>query len=354
MRWEEEEFVYPTQDLHVSRIVPLPPPGDLKRKIGSSERANATVVEGRKTIQGILAGEDGRMLAVVGPCSIHRRDEALDYAARLRDLSERLSDKFFLVMRVYFEKPRTRVGWKGLISDPHMDESADIQQGIEEARAIATVITDMGLPIGSEALDPILIRYLSDCLSWTSIGARTTESQTHREMASGLSMPVGFKNSTDGSIENAVDAMASARHPHSFVGINDAGVTSIIRTRGNPWGHLILRGGRNGGNYQPEYVAHAQQKLREAGLSAAIMVDCSHGNSGKDPARQAEVLGEVMAQKIAGNRSLIGFMLESNLFPGRQNIPTDLSQLRYGVSVTDACIGWEETERILTAAYQRQ
>ncbi|GAB4367598.1 MAG: hypothetical protein Kow009_04530 [Spirochaetales bacterium] len=255
-------------------------------------------------------------------------------------------------MRVYFEKPRTVLGWRGLIFDPALDGSADIPRGLREARKLLLSITEMGLPAGSEVLDPIVPQYITDLLSWASIGARTTESQTHREMASGLSMPVGFKNGTDGSLESAINAMTSSLNPHSFIGIDQDGMTSILRTRGNDTIHLILRGGRMGPNYYEENVERAEEMLQKAGLPVAIVVDCSHMNSGKNHSRQGRVFHAFLHQRNLGRKSLIGFMLESNLFEGNQEIPKDLSNLKYGVSVTDACIGWEETERLLLEAYK--
>jgi 3-deoxy-7-phosphoheptulonate synthase len=252
-------------------------------------------------------------------------------------------------MRVYFEKPRTTIGWKGLVNDPHLDGTYDIETGLKKARGLLLAITEMGLPAATEFLDPIVPQYLADLVSWAAIGARTTESQTHREMASGLSMPVGFKNGTDGTLQTAIDAMGAARHPHSFLGIDQEGVTSIVRTRGNPDGHLVLRGGRAKGNYDPASIADAEASLRKAELPAVLMVDCSHANSGKQHARQEEVWRSVLEQRAAGNTALIGLMIESYLGEGSQPIPTDRSMLHYGVSITDACMGWETTERIVRA-----
>lgn len=317
-----------------------------------TEDANRTVVEGRKVIGRIIRKEDPRVLAIVGPCSIHDPVAALDYARRLAELRKKVLDKVYVVMRVYFEKPRTVLGWRGLIFDPGLDGSADIPRGLREARRLLLTINELGLPAGSEILDPIVPQYITDLLSWASIGARTTESQTHREMASGLSMPVGFKNGTDGSLESAINAMTSSLNPHSFIGIDQEGMTSILRTRGNDTIHLILRGGKMGPNYYEENVERAEEMLKRSGLPEAIVVDCSHMNSGKNHMRQARVFHAFLNQRTRGRKSLIGFMLESNLFEGNQEIPKDLSNLKYGVSITDACIGWEETEKLLLEAYR--
>jgi 3-deoxy-7-phosphoheptulonate synthase len=312
-----------------------------------SEAANATVVDGRDTIRRILHQQDPRFLVVVGPCSIHDVDGAMQYARRLDQLRRELGDRLYLVMRVYFEKPRTTIGWKGLINDPRLDGSYDIETGLRTARRLLLAMTEMGLPTATEFLDPIVPQYIADLVSWAAIGARTTESQTHREMASGLSMPVGFKNGTDGSLQIAMDAMGAARHPHSFLGIDGEGATSIVRTTGNPDGHMVLRGGRQRTNYDPESIAAAGEALGKAGLPAGIMVDCSHANSGKQHARQEEVWRSVIAQRVAGNASLIGMMVESYLGEGNQPFPVDPTQLIPGVSITDACVGWETTERML-------
>ncbi len=342
----------PTQNLRVREILRLLTPRALKAELPMSEAANRFVVEGRAAIERILQQNDPRLLVIVGPCSIHDVAGALDYARRLNALREELADRLFLVMRVYFEKPRTTVGWKGLINDPHLDGSYDIELGLKKARRLLLDITELGLPAGTEFLDPIIPQYIAELISWAAVGARTTESQTHREMASGLSMPVGFKNGTDGSLQIALDALSSARTPHNFLGIDQEGVTSIVRTTGNASGHVVLRGGRVRTNYDPESIAAATAQLRAASLPAALMVDCSHANSGKQHARQEEVWRSAIEQRVAGNTSLIGLMVESNLVEGSQPIPADLSQLRRGVSVTDACVGWETTERMLRYAHQ--
>ncbi len=320
-------------------------PADLKREIPLSEEAERTVIEGRQVIQNILDGRDPRLLMVVGPCSIHDVDAALDYARHLRRLADEVKDSLFIVMRVYFEKPRTTVGWKGLINDPHLNGSFEIEEGLHIARRLLVELAEMGLPLATEALDPISPQYLQDCISWSAIGARTTESQTHREMASGLSGPVGFKNGTDGSLDVAVNALQSVAHPHNFLGIDQAGKVAIIRTRGNRYGHVVLRGGNGKPNYDSVSVALAEQELQKAGVTPNIMIDCSHANSNKDPSLQPLVLENVTNQILEGNRSIIGLMVESNLGWGNQKVPEDLSQLAYGVSITDACIDWDATEQ---------
>ncbi len=341
-----------THDLRVRELAPLVPPRELKAALPVSTVANTTVFTGRQAVENILTREDERLLVVIGPCSIHDPEAALEYARRLRALADELEERLFIVMRVYFEKPRTTVGWKGLINDPHMDGSHDIQAGLRLGREVLLRINELGLPAATEFLDPIVPQYHADLVTWAAIGARTTESQTHREMASGLSMPVGFKNATDGSLQVAVDAMRASRIPHSFLGIDQDGSTSIVRTTGNPFGHVVLRGGRARSNYDPESIASASADLRQAGLPEALMVDCSHANSNKQHARQEEVWRSVVAQRVGGNRALIGLMVESHLAEGAQPIPADLSQLKYGVSVTDACIGWETTERMLRHAHR--
>ncbi|MFG6178184.1 3-deoxy-7-phosphoheptulonate synthase [Halomonas sp. THAF12] len=323
-------------------------PADLKREIPLTEDAERTVIEGRQTIQNILDGRDSRLLMVVGPCSIHDVDAALDYARRLRRLADAVKDSLYIVMRVYFEKPRTTVGWKGLINDPHLNGSFEIEEGLHIARRLLVELAELGLPLATEALDPISPQYLQDCISWSAIGARTTESQTHREMASGLSGPVGFKNGTDGSLDVAVNALQSVAHPHNFLGIDQAGKVAIIRTRGNRYGHVVLRGGNGKPNYDSVSVALAEQELNKAGVTPNIMIDCSHANSNKDPSLQPLVLENVTNQILEGNRSIIGLMVESNIGWGNQKIPEDHSQLAYGVSVTDACIDWDATEQAFT------
>lgn len=345
--------MYRTQDLHVKEIVRLSSPRELKAQTPSDEAVNATVARSRERVIRILRQEDPRILVVIGPCSIHDEKGALEYAERLNGLRKEFADKMEIVMRVYFEKPRTTIGWKGLINDPHLDGSQDIETGLKIARRLLLQITGMGLPAATEFLDPIVPQYIADLITWAAIGARTTESQTHREMASGLSMPVGLKNSTDGSLQIAIDAMGATRHAHSFLGINDDGVTSIVRTSGNPHAHVVLRGGRAKTNYDAESIRAAEQKLISEKLPPVLMVDCSHANSEKKFAKQEDVWRSVIQQRIEGTRSLIGLMIESNLLEGSQPIPNDLKDLLYGVSLTDSCIGWETTERMLRWGHEK-
>jgi 3-deoxy-7-phosphoheptulonate synthase len=337
--------------LNVVEITRLASPNAIKHELPASNECTHAVAQGRETIRDILRGEDPRMLVVVGPCSIHDEKGALEYAERLAALRAELESTLYIVMRVYFEKPRTTVGWKGLINDPHLNGTADIETGLRIARQLLLKITELGVPAGTEFLDPIVPQYIADLVSWAAVGARTTESQTHREMASGLSMPVGFKNATDGSLQIALDAMQSARSPHSFLGIDQDGFTSVVRTKGNPDGHVVLRGGRGSTNYDADSIAAAVDALEKAGYNLALMVDCSHANSMKKFANQEEVANSVIAQRAAGEDTLIGLMIESNLYEGNQSIPDDLSQLKYGVSVTDACVSWETTERMLRHAH---
>ena len=343
----------PTTNLHVKETVRLPAPRELKDTLPTTEAANTTVVNGRKAIIRILKREDPRLLVVVGPCSIHDPKGALEYARRLQALRQEFADQFEVVMRVYFEKPRTIVGWKGLIYDPNLDGSDHIQHGLRIGRELLMEINAMGLPAATEFLDPVVPQYIADLVSWAAIGARTTESQTHRQMASGLSMPVGFKNGTDGGLQIAIDAMQSAMRPHSFLGIDQEGFTSIVRTTGNPDGHVVLRGGRLTTNYDAASIREAAATLQKCGLPPVLMVDCSHANSGKQHARQEEVWRSLIEQRLAGTPPLLGVMIESNLHEGSQSIPKNLADLRYGVSVTDACLGWDVTERILRSGYQQ-
>jgi 3-deoxy-7-phosphoheptulonate synthase len=343
--------IQPTENLHVESAVSLISPVDLDAELPATPRQNRTVVEGRATIQQILSRTDRRMMVIVGPCSIHDDKAAIEYAQRLADLRRRVIDRLFLVMRVYFEKPRTTTGWKGLINDPYLNGSFDIARGLRIARGLLLEITGLGVPTATEMLDPITPQYIDDLVCWAAIGARTTESQTHRQMASGLSMPVGFKNSTEGNLQVAVDAMNAARSSHAFLGMDEQGRTAVIKTRGNPWGHPILRGGRQTSNFNPEAVADASALLAKANLPANLMVDCSHANSGKQPENQHVAWQSVIEQRVAGNDDLIGLMLESNLFEGSQPMTEDISQLRYGVSITDSCIDWEQTEKLVMWAY---
>jgi 3-deoxy-7-phosphoheptulonate synthase len=341
------------QYVNIRDTVPLISPRYLKLEEEISDAAVRTVVESRETVKRIIAGEDTRLIAVVGPCSIHDHSAALEYASRLRNLADQVRDQILLVMRVYFEKPRTIVGWKGLINDPHLDDSFDIATGLRTARRILLEVANMGLPAATELLEPITPQYIADLIVVTAIGARTTESPTHRQMASGLSMPVGYKNGTDGNLQTALDAMNAAREPHSFLGIDNDGKTCIVNTKGNPWGFLILRGGRSGPNYDPASLAQAAERLQSAKLSPRLMVDCSHANSNKDYTRQRQVWQSCIEQRLQGNDNLIGMMLESNLSPGNQPLPSDRSKLRYGVSITDGCIGWDETEELILSAHEQ-
>ena len=340
----------PIANLHVRRTVPLPTPRELEAELPLTEEVRASVLRGRQAIEAILAGRDPRMLVIAGPCSIHDERAALHYAERLAALAADLDGRLLVAMRVYFEKPRTTVGWKGMIYDPDLDGSFDIASGLSRARRLLIQIAGMGLPTATEFLDPVTPQYLADLVSWTAIGARTTESQTHRQMASGLSMPVGFKNGTDGNSQIAVDATLSSREPHAFLGIDGEGRMSTVLTKGNPHGHIVLRGGSAGPNYGASHVRDVYARLERAGLPRRVLVDCSHANSGKDHTRQAAAFRDVLAQRAAGDRGLIGLMVESNLFEGSQALGSDPGALRYGVSITDACIGWEETARLLREA----
>jgi len=340
-----------TEDLNVVEITRLTTPRVLKEALPKTEECHKTVVEGRTTIERILRQEDPRLLVVVGPCSIHDAKGALEYAHKLNALRQELSDKLYIVMRVYFEKPRTTVGWKGLINDPHLDGSYDIESGLKQAREILLEVTKLGLPAATEFLDSIVPQYIDDLVTWAAIGARTTESQTHREMASGLSMPVGFKNATDGSLQVALDAMQAAQASHSFLGVDQDGFTSIVRTKGNHYGHVVLRGGRARTNYDASSIAEAVESLKKAGQNPALMVDCSHANSNKKFAQQEKVAKNVIEQRAEGNTALIGLMIESYLNEGNQSVPANLEDLKYGVSITDECVSWPTTERILRDAY---
>ena len=338
------------ENVNVLEFDPMPSPEEIHARVPLSENATRTVMQGREALRNILERKDPRLFVVVGPCSIHDPVAGLDYARRLKALADEISDTLLVVMRVYFEKPRTTTGWKGYINDPDMDDSFRVNQGMEKARGFLRDIAEIGLPAGTEALDPISPQYLGDLIAWTAIGARTTESQTHREISSGLSTPVGFKNGTNGDVGIAVNAIVSASRPHSFLGINGQGHTSIVRTSGNRHGHLVLRGGDGRPNYDTVSVQMAEQALIKAGLPANIVVDCSPANSFKKPELQPLVMADVVNQVRLGNRSLVGAMIESNLIAGNQPIPTDLTQLKYGCSVTDACVDWETTEKMLRDA----
>ena len=328
-------------------------PQSLWESLPMSDAVKHTVANSRSVIRNILDRKDPRLFVVVGPCSIHDTEAAMDYARRLRNLAEELSDTLYIVMRVYFEKPRTTVGWKGLINDPHLDDSFKIEEGLHIGRKLLLDILELGLPTSTEALDPISPQYLQDLISWSAIGARTTESQTHREMASGLSSAVGFKNGTDGGLTVATNALQSVANPHRFLGINRQGQVSVFTTKGNPYGHIVLRGGSAGPNYDSVHVKLCEQALEKAGVPVNLMVDCSHANSSKKPELQPLVVENVANQIIDGNRSIVGLMIESNLKAGNQPIPANLDELEYGVSVTDGCIDWESTEQCLRDMRQK-
>ena len=334
-------------DLNIASNIPLPAPALMLHEIPRSVAQEEFVAESRQHVRDILLHSDPRFLLIVGPCSIHDARAGLEYATRLRTLIERVQERLFLVMRCYFEKPRTSLGWKGLIMDPHLDGSDDIPEGLRIARRILRDVIDLGVPTATELLDPITPQYIADLICWSAVGARTTESQTHRQMASGLSMPLGFKNATPGTVDSAINSIKAARQPQTFLGISGDGVASAVTTTGNPDCHLVLRGGDNGPNYSAEHVAEAERQLVTAGLDRTIVIDCSHGNSGRDPIRQPEVLRNVVAQRISGADSIVGAMLESNLVAGNQPFPGASGGLAYGQSITDPCIGWETTERIV-------
>lgn len=340
-------------DLNVVSQEVLITPEKIKQELPISELAAETVTYGREQVRDILDRKDPRLIVVVGPCSIHDTKAAMDYAERLKKLSEKVKDSLLIVMRVYFEKPRTTVGWKGLINDPYLNDSFKIQDGLHVGRKLLLDIAELGLPAATEALDPISPQYLQDLISWSAIGARTTESQTHREMASGLSCAVGFKNGTDGSLGVAINALQSVSNPHRFLGINGEGSVSIIHTCGNPYGHVVLRGGNGKPNYDSVSVAMCEQELTKNSVPANIMVDCSHANSNKNHDLQVLVLENVVNQILEGNKSIIGVMIESNIGAGNQKISQDLNDLTYGVSITDACIDWETTEKTLIDAAEK-
>jgi 3-deoxy-7-phosphoheptulonate synthase len=335
-----------TENLNVAAFQDMPSPRDLHKRVPLTDAGAACVADARATLCNILDRKDPRLFVVVGPCSIHDPVAGLDYARRLRALADEVQDTLVLVMRVYFEKPRTVSGWKGFINDPRMDDSFHIEEGMEQARRFLADVVNVGLPAGTEALDPIAPQYLGDLIAWYAIGARTSESQTHREMASGLSAPIGFKNGTDGNVQTAINGIASALRPHSFLGINLAGGAAIVRTRGNRYGHVVLRGGANP-NYDTAHVALTEEALGKARLPANIVVDCSHANSFKKPELQPLVFKDCIHQIREGNTSIVGMMLESNIVAGSQPIPADRSKLIYGCSVTDACIDWEATAHLL-------
>lgn len=337
-------------NINVTAFEPMPSPGEIQQQLPLSVAASETVYNGRRRLCNILEHCDPRLFVVAGPCSIHDTVAGLDYAKRLKKLADEVADVFEIVMRVYFEKPRTTVGWKGFTNDPLMNDTFKINIGMHKAREFLLQVAELGLPAGTEALDPFAPQYFGDLISWTAIGARTTESQTHREISSGLSTPVGFKNATSGDLSVAVNAILSASRPHAFLGINQEGRVSIVRTKGNAYGHMVLRGGDGRPNYDTVSIALAQESLQKAKITPNIVVDCSHANSHKKPEQQPLVMQDVIHQVVAGNTAIVGLMLESNIEAGNQKIPDDLSQLKYGCSVTDACIDWQTTERIILQA----
>ena len=339
--------MYKTNDLHIVETRPLLSPATINSELPMTEAAAVLVARTRHRIRNILQGSDKRLLVIVGPCSIHDVDSAYEYGEKLSNLRTELEDCLEIVMRVYFEKPRTTTGWKGLINDPHLDGSYDINSGLRLARKLLLELAHLGLPAATELLDPIIPQYIADLISWTAIGARTTESQTHREMASGLSMPVGFKNGTDGSLHPAINAMLAANQPHRFLGINAQGLASIVTTTGNPDGHLVLRGGKYGPNYETAYVNQAAIELTRQGLNPRMMVDCSHDNTNKEYSRQLTVLQDIAHQVVAGAQYLMGVMIESHLVAGKQPIPKDITKLVYGQSITDPCVDFAATTKML-------
>ncbi|MCH1598711.1 MAG: 3-deoxy-7-phosphoheptulonate synthase [Pseudomonadales bacterium] len=334
------------ENLNVEQQEVLITPEQLKARLPVSEDVREAVNGYRETVRNIVDRKDPRLLVVVGPCSIHDVEAAKEYAQRLKSLSDDIADQVFVVMRAYFEKPRSTVGWKGLINDPHLDDSFKVAEGLHIGRQLLLELSQMGLPLATEALDPITPQYMQDLISWSAIGARTTESQTHREMASGLSCPVGFKNGTDGSLGVAINALESVASPHRFLGISPTGQVSVIQTKGNAHGHVVLRGGSSGPNYSPEHIQACEAALEKLGLTQSIMVDCSHANSNKDHRQQRNVVNSVSQQIAAGNRSITGLMIESHLHEGNQSI-SNPDGLSYGVSITDACINWDETDSLL-------
>jgi phospho-2-dehydro-3-deoxyheptonate aldolase len=336
-----------TSDINVVETRALPSPAALLAEIPKTESQAAFIARSRREIHKLIFTDDKRFLFIVGPCSIHDLEAGRDYARRLAALAQEVADRVMIVMRVYFEKPRTTVGWKGLVMDPHLDGSHDIAAGLRLARTFLRDVLDLGLPTATELLDPVTPQYIADLICWSAIGARTAESQTHRQMASGLSMPLGFKNGTDGSITTAINAIKAAAQPQTFLGINLDGAASAIVTRGNPDCHIVLRGGASGPNYSPAHIAQTEQLLAKANLPKSILVDCSHDNSSKKPERQPEVVREVLAQIVGGNTSIMGAMVESNLGAGNQPFPQPKENLRYGVSITDACIDWATTESLV-------
>lgn len=337
----------------INSFTKLISPKEIREQINLPEEHYNTIINGREDICKILSDEDDRFLIITGPCSIHDYDAAMEYAKRLKVLRDKYKDKLYIVLRIYFEKPRTIVGWKGLINDPNLNNTNDLEEGLLRARKILIDTAKLGIPTATEILDPIIAAYLGQLVSWVAIGARTTESQTHRQMTSGLSAPVGFKNGTNGNLDIAINAIKSAAAPHNFIGIDDEGFASVINTKGNPFGHIVLRGGEGKPNYKKEDIEICENKLQKVDLKDKIIVDCSHDNSNKDYTKQNIVVKDILNQKESGNKSIIGIMLESNINEGKQAIPYNLEELKYGVSVTDGCIGWEETEELIEMIYNK-
>ena len=338
---------------HISQITPLPSPKEVIDITGHQPETRATVVKYQQQIQKILTRKDPRLLLIVGPCSIHDFESGLEYARRLSKLARQVEDKILLVMRVYFEKPRTSVGWRGLIIDPNLDNKGNIKEGLQAARKFLNEVLKINLATATEFLDPITPSYISDLVCWSAIGARTCQSQIHRLLASALPTPVGFKNGTDGNIEHAVNALRAAQQPQHFLGINDSGQASAISSTGNPYCHIILRGGSNGSNYDPKSVSHTQSLLNAHNINTGIMIDCSHGNSGKNPSLQPKIFEQVINQSGNAKGTIIGAMIESNLSAGNQPFPQPREDLKYGVSITDPCIDWSTTEKIILEAYEK-
>ncbi|MBU1017627.1 3-deoxy-7-phosphoheptulonate synthase [Patescibacteria group bacterium] len=339
-------------NVKIDSFVKLISPNEIRLLIPISEKSEQTITKGRDDFCNVLDGKDDRFVVIVGPCSIHDPRAAMEYANKIKEIINKLGDKLLIMMRVYFEKPRTTTGWKGFINDPYLNETNDVQEGTKLARRLLIDIAKLGVPAATELLDPITAAYVGELVSWVAVGARTTESQTHRQMASGLSAPVGFKNNCDGNLDVAINAMKSAKSQHSFLGVDDEGNCCIIKTNGNPDTHIVLRGGGRRPNYHREDIKECEKKLEAKGFTPKIMIDCSHQNSGKDHTRQKMVIDDVIAQKKQGNKSIFGIMIESNLFEGKQNTPNNIGDLKYGVSITDACIGWEETEKLLHDLYE--
>ncbi len=342
------------KNVNIVSCASMSSPATVIREIPVTPKHAKQVIKSRHEIMDILDHKDDRFLVIVGPCSIHDKKDGVEYARRLKKLSDKVSDKILIVMRAYFEKPRTILGWKGMIYDPHLNKSNDIERGIRKAREMLREIVDLGLPVATEILEPIIPQYIADLVSWAAIGARTAESQPHRQMASGLSMPIGIKNATDGSLNVAIEAIRSANAPHSFIGLNSAGHVAVFSTCGNAYGHIVLRGGKTGPNYGKEHIAFAKEVMEKNHVKSNIIVDCSHANSNKDPRRQPIVAEEVLDQRINnGETDIVGIMIESNIKEGRQEIPENLCELTPGLSITDACISWEETESAILHMWER-